>query len=73
MKRRWKNADVYLFFNEGAQMSNHAMTLMSNGRGAETWDAQTGAITPLRNTRTGGHLTVQLHLQPYQTQVVVVR
>jgi hypothetical protein len=73
MKRRWKNADVYLFFNEGAQVSNHAMTLMSNGHGAETWDAQTGAITPLRSTRTAGHLTVQLHLQPYETQVVVVR
>jgi alpha-L-rhamnosidase len=73
MKRRWKDADVYLFFNEGAQVSNHAMTLMSKGHGAETWDAQTGAITRLRSTRRAGHLTVQLHLQPYETQVVVVR
>jgi alpha-L-rhamnosidase len=73
MKRRWKNADVYLFFNEGAQAGNHAITLMSNGHGAETWDPQTGSIAPLKSARAGGHLTVQLHLQPYETQVVVVR
>jgi len=54
-------------------MSNPAMTLTSNGHGAETRDAQTGAITPLGSTRTAGHLTAQLHLQPYEKQVVVVR
>jgi len=42
MKRRWKNADVYLFFNEGALESEHAVTLMSKGRIAQVWDPQTG-------------------------------
>jgi alpha-L-rhamnosidase len=73
MRRRWKDADVYLFFNEGAAASNHAITLMNTGRRAETWDPQTGSITTLKSTRTGKSLTVQLPLRPYQTQVVVVR
>jgi hypothetical protein len=73
MKRRWKNADVYLFFNEGAQASDHAVTLMSKGRIAEVWDPQTGSVTPLQSTRSGGNLAVRLKLQPYETRVIVVR
>lgn len=73
MKRRWKNADVYLFFNEGGQASDHAVTLMSQGRSAEAWDAQTGSVTPVEATRKNGALAVQLKLQPYETRVIVVR
>jgi alpha-L-rhamnosidase len=73
MKRRWKDAGVYLFFNEGGQASDHAVTLMSNGHAAEAWDPQTGSIIPLKSTRTGGYPTVQLQLGPYETRVVVVR
>jgi hypothetical protein len=73
MKRRWKNADVYLFFNEGAQASDHAVTLMSKGRIVEVWDPQTGSVTPLQSTHGGGNLGVHLKLQPYETRVVVVR
>jgi hypothetical protein len=73
MKRRWKNADVYLFFNEDAQASDHAVTLMSRGRIAEVWDPQTGSVTPLQSTHSGGNLAVRLKLQPYETRVVVVR
>jgi hypothetical protein len=73
MKRKWKDADVYLFFNEGAQPIDHAITLMSDGRNAETWDPQTGIITRLASTRSSGHPAVQLKMQPYATQVIVVR
>jgi len=73
MKRRWKNADLYLFFNEGAQPSNHAVTLLSKGRHAEVWEPQTGAVTPLNSKRMGRNLSVQLNLLPYETRVVVVR
>ena len=72
MKRRWMDADVYLFFNEGAKASEHAVTLMSRGRMAETWDAQTGTVTALKVVEAGGHPVVQLDLQPYETRVVVV-
>jgi hypothetical protein len=73
MKRRWKNADAYLFFNEGAQVSDHAVTLMSKGRAAEAWDPQTATVAAVQSKRAGGNLTVQLKLQPYETRVIVVR
>jgi hypothetical protein len=78
MKRRWKDADVYLFFNEGATASQHAVTLMARGRvemghKVEAWDAQTGSVTPLDATRSGEHAVIQLDLEPYATRVIVVR
>jgi alpha-L-rhamnosidase len=73
MKRRWKDADVYLFFNEGAQASTHSITLMATGSVVEGWDCQTGSVAPLPATRAGGHPVIQLALHPYATQVVVVR
>jgi hypothetical protein len=73
MKRRWKDADVYLFFNEGAQASDHAVTLMSKGRIVEAWDPQTATVTPLQSTRTDKNLLVQLKLAAYETRVIVVR
>ena len=83
MKRRWKDADVYLFFNEGAQTSRHTVTLMTTGRveighnqigrNVESWDAQTGSVTPFDATRSGGHAVIQLDLEPYATKVIVVR
>jgi hypothetical protein len=73
MKRRWKDADVYLFFNEGAQASDHTVTLLSKGRIAEIWDPQTTTVTPLQSSRVGKNLAVQLKLQPYETRFIVVR
>jgi hypothetical protein len=73
MKRRWKDADVYLFFNEGAQASDHTVTLMSKGKIAEVWDPQTATVTPLQSTRTGENRSVQLKLAAYESRVIVVR
>jgi hypothetical protein len=73
MRRRWKDADVYLFFNEGAQASDHKVTLMSKGHITETWDPQTGTIATLQPTHTGKSLTVQLKLAAYETRVIVIR
>ncbi len=73
MKRRWKDAGVYLFFNEGAQASNHTITLSSKGHTVEAWDARAGTIDLVDSTNRGGHLTVRLNMQPYETRVIVVR
>jgi hypothetical protein len=73
MKRRWKNADVYLFFNERAQASGHTITLLSKGRAAEAWDPQTGIVAAVQSTRAGGNLTILLKMQPYERRVIVVR
>ena len=73
MKRRWKDAEVYLFFNEGNQATEHTVTLMSKGRSAAVWDAQKGTIAPLASSRRDGNLATTLKLGPYETQVIVVR
>jgi len=73
IKRRWRDADVYLFFNEGAQASEHSVSLMSHGRTAESWDPQTGTVAGLMVKSAGGRPVVQLELQPYATRVIVVR
>ena len=73
MKRRWKDADVYLVFNEGSQASKHAITLMAKGRMVEAWDAQTGSVTSVEAARRGGHSVIDLDLKPYATRVIVVR
>ncbi len=73
MRRRLKDADVYLFFNEGAAASSHVVTLMSEGKKAEIWDPQTGAVTELASTGGKGALHVQMPLKPYEARLIVVR
>jgi hypothetical protein len=73
MRRRLKDADVHLFFNEGVDASSHAITLRSEGRRAEIWDPQTGKTTPAKATSANNAVKIQLELKPYETRVVVVR
>jgi hypothetical protein len=73
LRRRLEDADVYLFFNEGAEASSPTMTLRSEGRRAEIWDPQTGKITAAKATSGKGAVKIQLELKPYETSVVVVR
>jgi hypothetical protein len=73
MRRRLKDADVYLFFNEGAETSSHVLTLRSEGRRAEVWDPQTGKIATARATSEQGAVKIRLDLRPYETSAVVVR
>jgi hypothetical protein len=73
LKRRWKDADVYLLFNEQATPATHTITLTSPAKKVEIWDPQTGQITPALTLKspTGPQLT--LTLQPYETRVLVAR
>ena len=73
MKRRWADADVYLFFNEGAQASEHAVTLMARGKSVERWDVQNGTVTAIKSKMAAGHPVIRLNLRPYETSVIVVR
>jgi hypothetical protein len=73
MRRRWKDADVYLFFNEGGDASSHSVSLRSEGRRVEIWDAQTGQVNAAKATSARGAVKIQLELKPYETRVVVVR
>jgi hypothetical protein len=73
MKRRWKDADVYLFFNEGGAAMHHVVALTSRERKAEAWDVQTGTRTPVTIRHTNEKAVIDLALQPYETKVVVLR
>lgn len=72
MKRRWRDADVYLLFNEGAQPLDTAVALPGKRGKAQLWDAQTGSVSAMPAQATKGLLSVQLHLAPYASEVVVV-
>jgi hypothetical protein len=72
-RRRLKDADVYLFFNEGSDPSFDTVTLKSNGQRAELWDPQTGKLAPAQTTYSKEAMKIHLELQPYETRVVVVR
>jgi alpha-L-rhamnosidase len=73
MRRRLNDADVYLFFNEEAQASSHAVTLRSDGKKAEMWDPQTGTIAAANTMGAKGAIKVQLELKPYETAVLIIR
>jgi hypothetical protein len=70
--RRLKDADVYLFFNEGPQPSAHSVTLKATGK-VESWDPATGAVSPLASIPGKGSITVKLDLKPYETQLLTVQ
>jgi hypothetical protein len=73
MTRRLKDADVFLFFNEGAQASAHSVTLKAAGKTAEAWDPATGTVSPVVSTAGKGMVTVKLDLKPYETELLTVR
>jgi hypothetical protein len=73
MKRRWKDADVVLFFNEGAAASTHTVSLTGRGKKMEVWDPQMGKITPLMAQKSTDGVKVSIALQGYETRVLVLR
>jgi alpha-L-rhamnosidase len=73
IRRRLKDADVYLFFNEGAQASSHTVTLRAEGKRIEIWDPQTAGTTALNAAKAKGSIKVQLALKPYETKILVIR
>jgi hypothetical protein len=73
MTRRLKDANVYLFFNEGAQGSSHSVTLKTAGKTVEAWDPATGTVLPVAATAAKGGVTVKLDLKPYETELLTVR
>jgi hypothetical protein len=73
MTRRLKDANIFLFFNEGAQTSSHSVTLKTAGRRVEAWDPATGSVSPVTSTPGKGTVTVKLELKPYETELLTVR
>lgn len=73
MTRRLKDANVYLFFNESAQASEHKVTLKAAGKTAEVWDPQTGEVAPVACIAAKSGMAIKINLKPYETELLVVR
>ena len=73
MKRRLKDSDVYLLFNEGAVPETHAITFHTDAQMIETWDPETGAVSSTVSMRGDDTMTVQLNMKPYATTVLMIR
>jgi hypothetical protein len=73
LKRRWKDAVVYLIFNEGAAASTHTVSFAGRASRMEVWDPQTGRIEPVAAARTADGLKASIALQGFEARVVVLR
>lgn len=71
--REWNGASVFLLFNESAKPLRNQITLAASGKRIEVWDPQTGTTESIQATRKGDRLKLPLTLEPYATQVLVVR
>lgn len=72
LHRRWKDADLYFFFNEGDQGQTVNAELSGTGK-VRVWDAFTGDIHSLPVTgSTAKTIKVSLQLAAHETKFIVV-
>jgi hypothetical protein len=70
--RSWRDAEMYLFFNESNQAESRMATVTGHGQ-AQAWDLGTGEIHPMSAaTSEGDSVRFPLVLGPYEAKVVVV-
>jgi hypothetical protein len=73
MTRRLRDANVCLFFNEGAEASSHTVTLKADGKSVEVWDPQTGSVATVASMTGKGRVSLKVELKGYETELVMVR
>jgi len=72
LHRRWRDADVYFFFNESEEAQSRRVTLAGSGR-PQVWDAASGHIEVLPSIASkNGLVHLPLNLVPYETRFIVV-
>jgi hypothetical protein len=72
LHRRWKDADLYFFFNEGEEALSVRAELEGRGM-ARRWDADSGGIGEPQGAEAGeGRLAVPLELGPHGTEFIVI-
>jgi hypothetical protein len=70
--RVWRDADMYLFFNESNHEESRMATIVGHGQ-AQVWDLGTGEIHPLTGAKAEGDaMRIPLVLGPYEAKVVVL-
>jgi hypothetical protein len=72
LRRRWHEADLYFFFNEGAETQSCRATLAGTGQ-AQRWDAASGHIEALPSaTAVNEKVRLPLTLGPYESRFIVI-
>jgi hypothetical protein len=71
--RKLKDAEVYLFFNEGAVAKTDTLNFAGGGKKIEAWDAETGTAAAVPVKKIDGGISVSLALKPYETRILVVK
>ena len=72
LHRRWRDADVYFFFNESGEKQSCQATIAGNGQ-TQTWDATSGHIEPLAGIASqNGFVHLPLDLAPYESRFIIV-
>jgi hypothetical protein len=73
LHRKWRDADLYFFFNEGDLRQTRQAVLAGAGA-AQIWDANTGHIRLIDGATTVANGTVRLplELERYETKFIVI-
>lgn len=73
LHRRWKDADLYFFFNEGKEKQELKITVDGAGQ-AKIWDADTGKVGTLAGAvKKGSRTTMPLLLNGYETVFLIIK
>ncbi len=75
MKRRLKDSDVYVFFNESAEAIAPLVTFQNDAQLVEEWDTATGSVASMVSMRDepGKTIAVKMGLKPYEVRVLMLR
>ncbi len=73
LHRKWRDADLYFFFNESKEAQSRVVKLAASGQ-ALSWNATTAAVEPISGASSqSGAVSLKLELAPYQTRFIVVK
>jgi hypothetical protein len=75
MKRRLKDSDVYVFFNESAEAVAPKVTFQNDAQLVEEWDTGTGKVASVMSQRDepGKMISVRVGLKAYEVRVLMLR
>jgi len=72
LRHRWRNADLYFFFNESDEEQSCQTTLTGTGQ-AQIWDVTSGRIEVLPGASSeNGIVRLPLMLVPYDSQFMII-
>lgn len=72
LHRRWHDADLYFFFNEGEQPQSVKATVNGTGK-AEVWNAQNGSKEAIEATLSGKQINLKLEMAGHESKFIIIR